>query len=77
MALLKRELGGIKTLMDGINCDIMLTGATKNEVDDLVLETIGLMAPGGRFILHPIPGVYTGVPWNKVEWLIDAWRRYA
>jgi len=76
LALLKRELGASKTLMGGINCDLWLAGAAREEVDRVVGETIGLLAPGGRFILHPIPGVYAGVPWEKVLWLIEAWRRH-
>ena len=77
LALLKRELGATKTLMGGVNCDVRLAQADEKGVDDLVRETLALMAPGGRFILHPIPGVYAGVPWQKVLWLIDAWKRYA
>jgi hypothetical protein len=76
MARLKRELGTAKTLMGGINCDLFLTRAGPQEVDQLVHDTLELMSPGGRFILHPIPGVYAGVPWEKVLWLIDSWRRH-
>jgi hypothetical protein len=46
-------------------------------VDDLVRTTLELMAPGGRYIMYPIPGVYAGVPWEKVQWLLESWRRYA
>ena len=74
MALLKRQLGGEKTLMGGINCDVLLANAGRQEVDALVGETIELMAPGGRFIMHLVPGVYAGVPWEKVQWLIEAWK---
>ena len=77
MALLKRELGTTKTLMGGINCDVFLAGASRESVDAAVKRTLETMAPGGRFILYPIPGVYAGVPWEKVLWLIDSWRRYA
>jgi uroporphyrinogen-III decarboxylase len=77
MALLKRELGATKTLMGGMNCDIFLAGANRESVDAAVKRTIELMSPGGRFILHPIPGVYAGVPWDKVLWMVDSWRRYA
>lgn len=76
MALLKRELGKTKTLMGGINCDVFLAKASQKEVERMVHDTLDLMSPGGRFILHPIPGVYAGVPWEKVLWLIDSWRRY-
>ena len=77
MALLKRELGATKTLMGGINADLMLVGADESHVEKVVRETIELMAPGSGFILHPIPGVYAGVPWKKVLWLVKAWKQYA
>ena len=77
MSLLKRELGDKKTLMGGINCDILLANANREEVDDLVKKTLELMAPAGRFIMYPIPGVYAGVPWEKVLWLIESWKQYA
>ena len=63
--------------MGGMNCDIFLVNADRDEVDDMVRSTIELLAPGGRFILHPIPGVYAGVPWEKVLWLIESWKQYA
>ena len=74
--MLKRELGKTKTLMGGINCDLFLARAGREEVEKMVCDTLELMSPGGRFILHPIPGVYAGVPWEKVLWLVDAWRQY-
>ncbi|MDP7396729.1 MAG: uroporphyrinogen decarboxylase family protein [Lentisphaeria bacterium] len=77
MGRLKRELGATKTLMGGINADLMLANADAAETDRVVRETIELMAPGGGFILHPIPGVYAGVPWEKVLLLVEAWKRYA
>jgi hypothetical protein len=55
----------------------MLANADAAETDRVVRETIELMAPGGGFILHPIPGVYAGVPWEKVLLLVEAWKRYA
>ncbi len=76
LALLKRELGDTKTLMGGINCDVFLARASREEVEKMIHETLDLMSPGGRFILYPIPGVYAGVPWEKVLWLIDSWRQY-
>ena len=77
MALLKRELGATKTLMGGINGDLHLANASPEEIDDYVRRTLELMAPGGGFILHVIPGVYGGVPWPNVLRLIECWQRYA
>ncbi len=77
MALLKKELGKTKTLMGGINADLMLANSSPEKIDQVVRDTLALMAPGGGFILHPIPGVYAGVPWTKVLQLVEAWKKYA
>lgn len=77
MGLLKRELGDTKTLMGGINSDLMLAAADERQIDEVVRGTLERMAPGGGFILHPIPGVYAGVPWSKVLALVASWKRYA
>lgn len=77
MARLKRELGDRKTLMGGINCDVMLARASDDEIRRTVERTLALMAPGGGFILHLIPGVYAGVPWDRVLALVKAWKEVA
>ncbi len=77
MGLLKKELGHEKTIMGGLNCDVWLAGASQNQVNQYIPELFATLAPGGRFILHPIPGVYAEVPWHKVEWVIEAWRKHA
>ncbi|MFH0963836.1 MAG: uroporphyrinogen decarboxylase family protein [Planctomycetota bacterium] len=77
LARLKRELGDVKTLMGGINCDVMLANASPEEIHRVVRETLELMSPGGGFILHPIPGIYAGVPWKKVLCMVEAWKEYA
>ncbi|NOZ50030.1 MAG: hypothetical protein GXP37_08305 [Chloroflexi bacterium] len=77
MALLKRELGATKTLMGGINGDLFLANASPAEIDRTVQDTLRLMAAGGGFIMHIIPGIYSGVPWANVLSLVEAWRKYA
>ena len=77
MALLKRELGATKTLMGGLNGDLQLANAAPEEIDDVVRRTLELMAPGGGFILHIIPGVYGGVPWANVLRAVACWKQTA
>ena len=77
LELLKRELGATKTLMGGVNLDVWLCQAEPVEIEAKIRETMEKMAPGGRFILHPIPGVYAGTPWKQIEMMIAAWKKYA
>jgi hypothetical protein len=77
MALLKKELGASKTLMGGINGDVFLANASCAEIDQTVRDTLGLLAPGSGYIMHVVPGIYSGVPWDNVLDLVAAWRQYA
>ncbi|MBM3801093.1 MAG: hypothetical protein FJW26_02150 [Acidimicrobiia bacterium] len=77
LLLLKAVLGKTKTLMGGINGDLQLANASSLEMDQVVRDTLEVMAPGGGFILHVVPGVYAGVPWNNVLGLVEVWKRYA
>jgi uroporphyrinogen-III decarboxylase len=77
LALLKRELGAVKTLMGGLNGDLQLANASPGEIDDVVRRTLELMTPGGGFILHIIPGVYGGVPWSNVLAAVESWKKVA
>ena len=77
MDFLKRELGQTKTLMGGVNLDVWLAHAEPAEIEMKIKDTLETMAPGGRFILFPIPGIYAGTPWAKIEMMINAWKKYA
>jgi hypothetical protein len=77
MDFLKRELGRTKTLMGGVNLDVWLANAEQAEIERNIKDTLKKMAPGGRFILYPIPGIYAGIPWNKIEMMVNAWKKYA
>jgi uroporphyrinogen-III decarboxylase len=77
LALLKRELGSTKTLMGGVNLDVWLANAEQAEIEGKIKETMDKLAPGGRFILHPIPGIYAGTPWEKIEMMVNAWKKHA
>ena len=74
LACLKRELGDRKTLWGAVNTDLMLANASSEEIRRTVSETVELMAPGGGFVMAPIPALYAGVPWEKMWIMIDAWK---
>jgi len=74
LSSLKKELGARKTLWGAINADLMLANSSPEAIRQTVHETVALMAPGGGFVLAPIAALYAGVPWEKVEVMIDAWK---
>lgn len=77
LALLKRELGATKTLMGGINGDLFLANASPEEIDTCVAGLIATLAPGGGFIGHILPGIYSGVPWANVLRVVECWKKHA
>jgi hypothetical protein len=77
LTVLKRELGATKTLMGGVNGDLFLAIASPEAIDRTVRDTLELLSPGGGFIMHVIPGIYSGVPWANVLRLVESWRKYA
>lgn len=76
LALLKRELGTSKTLMGGLNGDLFLANASPGEIDTCVANLIATLAPGGGFIGHIVPGIYSGVPWANVLRVVESWGRH-
>lgn len=74
LALLKRELGDKKTLWGGMNL-LELEGDKPVDVDAMVKNAMDALAPGGGFVLYPIPGVYAEVKWEYVLAMIESWKR--
>jgi hypothetical protein len=56
---------------------LFLANASPEAIDRSVFETLDLLSPGGGFIMHIIPGIYSGVPWANVLRLVESWARYA
>jgi hypothetical protein len=41
-----------------------------------VKHALDVLGPTGRFILHPVDAVFPDTPWESVERMIDAWKRW-
>jgi len=73
---LKRELGARVCLFGGINSYVTLGYKSREEVRAAVKEAIQVLAPGGGFALLPVCSIGQGIPWEHVEWAIEAWREW-
>lgn len=71
----KHEIGGQVCLMGGVNSGIMLSEWSEAEIRQAVDRAVEILAPGGGFILYPVDAVFDNQPWEKVEALIDEWRK--
>ena len=68
-------LGGSMTLVGGLS-SILLSNRDTEGVRRDVRRALDVLGPTNRFILHPVDALFPDTPWESVEVLIDAWKRY-
>jgi hypothetical protein len=68
-------LSGSMTLVGGIS-SLTLSNRDFAGIDRDVKHALDVLGPTGRFILHPVDAVFPDTPWESVERLIDAWKRW-
>lgn len=71
----KREIGGQICLMGGLNSAVMLNLWGEEQIRNAVREAVEILAPGGGSILFPVDAIFNNTPWEKVEMMIDEWRK--
>ncbi len=72
----KQEMGGRVCLMGGMNAAVTLSMGTEEEIRQAVDHAMQVLAPGGGFILFPVDNVFCEMPWERVEIVIDQWKKY-
>jgi hypothetical protein len=75
MEKIRDLLSGSMTLVGGIS-SITLSNKDAAGIDRDVKRALDVLGPTGRFILHPVDGVFPDTPWESIERLIDAWKRW-
>jgi len=75
MERIRDMLSGSMTLVGGIS-SITLSGRDYPAIDRDVKHALDVLGPTGRFILHPVDALFPDTPWESVERLIDAWKRW-
>ena len=68
-------VSGSMTLVGGIS-SITLSNRDFSAIDRDVKHALDVLGPTGRFILHPVDAVFPDTPWESVERMIDAWKRW-
>ncbi len=71
----RRLLGEGMTLVGGVNV-LTLASADREQIRATVRRAIESLAPGGRFILHPLDSLFPDTPWEGVEAMIEAWKEF-
>jgi hypothetical protein len=68
-------LAGSMTLVGGLS-SISLSNRDFAGIDHDVKHALDVLGPTGRFILHPVDAVFPDTPWESVEGMIDAWKKW-
>ena len=63
------------TLVGGIS-SIALSNRDNAVIESDVRRALDVLGPTNRFILHPVDAVFPDTPWESVEKLIEAWKRW-
>jgi hypothetical protein len=67
--------GNLLTMVGGIN-SVSLNSMDPEKIHLEVKEAIEILGPTNRFILHPVDSIFPDTPWESMEVMIDAWKRY-
>lgn len=74
LAEVKRLAGNEVCLIGNVHCGILQTG-TEEEVVENVRATLRAGMPGGGYIFSTSNCIYTGLPLERYELMLDVWRR--
>lgn len=73
IAEIKREYGDKVCLIGNVNCSLMDTG-TEEEVIESARYALKHGMPGGGYIFSTSNCIYTGMPLERYELILDIWR---
>jgi uroporphyrinogen decarboxylase len=76
MAALRRDCGNRICFIGGVNSYLTVARGTREEVRAAVREAIDVLGPESGFALLLVDSVDKTVPWSRVEWVIEDWRKW-
>ncbi len=72
----KTQIGDRVCLMGGMNAAVTLTQWDELRIRNAVDQAIEIMSPGSGFILFPVDNIFCELPWERVELLIDQYKKH-
>jgi hypothetical protein len=67
--------GNQMTMVGGLNA-VSLKSYDPEQISHEVREAIEILGSTHRFILHPVDSIFPDTPWESVEAMIEAWKKY-
>ena len=71
----KERVKGKITVCGGISTSLVLNRADRKRVKEEVKKVLGIMGKEG-FILSCVDALFPDTPWESVEAMLDAWRKW-
>jgi hypothetical protein len=68
-------LSGSMTLVGGLSA-ITLGQRDSAAIERDVRHALDVLGPTNRFILHPVDAIFPDTPWESVQTMIEAWKRW-
>jgi uroporphyrinogen decarboxylase len=72
----KQQIGDKVCLMGGVNAAVMLTQWGDDQIRNAIDQAMEILSPGNGFILFPVDNIFCELPWEKVELLIDQYKKH-
>jgi len=72
---MKEDIGSSISLIGGINSSVMIDQWSDEQIRQAVENAVDILSPGGGFALFPVDAVFTSQPWEKVQVIIDHWKK--
>ena len=71
----KELLGSRMTLVGGMNA-LTLACRDPNRIQAEIKKVLEILGSTDRFILHPIDAIFPDTPWEGVQQMIEAWKKF-
>jgi hypothetical protein len=72
----KQTLGDRLCLMGGLNAAVTVAQGSDDEISAAIARAMKILSPGSGFILFPVDNLFCSMPWEKVQMVIDQYKKY-
>jgi uroporphyrinogen-III decarboxylase len=72
----KEQIGSRICLMGGVNAAVTVVQGSDEEIRAAIDGAMEILSPGSGFILFPVDNLFCSLPWEKIELIIEQYRKH-
>jgi len=72
----KQQIGDRLCLMGGLNAAVTVALGNEEQIRRAIDEAMEILSPGGGFILFPVDNLFCSLPWEKVELVVEQYKKH-